>query len=81
VRCGNAGCARTAYIVIFLRADVVRAYAACVGCDGYLSHRERPANIVCEGSMEIGGMDEEEIKLSLLVMEDCELVGWSPGLK
>jgi hypothetical protein len=82
MKCGNAGCRRTADRLIFLFLVREMACPSCAGCTGYLSAAELPVTVVVVRIMPLGDVDRDSLELTLSVMEECELVvEWRPGLR
>lgn len=82
MKCGNAGCRRTADRLVYLLLVRELAYPSCGGCARYLSREELPVTVVVVRVMPLSDVDRESLELSLGVIEECELAAeWTPGLR
>jgi hypothetical protein len=82
VKCGNAGCQRTADRLVYLAVAAEAAYPACDGCVRYLSPEELPATVAVVKVVFMEDVDRETMDLTLAVMDEIELAAeWRPGLR
>lgn len=82
MKCGNAGCRRTADRLVFLTVSGCAAYPTCEGCVRYLEPEELPKTVLVTKVVFMKDVDRESLELSLHVMDECELAAeWRPGLR